>query len=252
MKTVALSGAVAICSFLLVACGGDSDTPAPPPPPAPASTAEGLWVGTSNTGRTITGVVLDDGSFYILYSLTGNPTVIAGVVQGNGTSNNGSFSSTNARDFNLEGLGVLAATVSASYNSRQSLNGTVTYAAGATTFTSTFSTAYDATPSLAELAGTFDGQVALSRGLENASVTVSATGSMSGVGASGCAVTGSATPRARGNVFDVSLSFGSSPCLFANQTMTGIGYFDSAAKRLYAAAPNANRTDGVLFVGVKR
>jgi hypothetical protein len=58
-------------------------------------------------------------------------------------------------------------------------------------------------------------------------------------------------PRARGNAFNVSLTFGGAPCLFANQTLTGIAYFDATTRVVYAAAPNANRTDGVLFVGTK-
>ncbi len=240
-------------SAMLVACGssGGGGSPAPAPAPAP-SAAEGLWLGTTSNNRAITGLVLDDGSFYFLYSVSGNASLIAGVVQGSGTAQNGSFASANARDFNIEGLGVLAATVSSSYNARQSLNGTVSYTAGgAITFTSAFSTAYDATPSLANLAGTFAGQVAFSGGVENANVTVSTSGALSGVGTSGCTVTGSVAPRARGNAFNVTITFGGAPCFFANQSLSGIAYFDSATKRLYSATPNAARTDGILFVGVK-
>ena len=120
-----------------------------------------------------------------------------------GASNAGTFSSGNARDFNLEGLGVLAATVSASYVAKQSLNGTVSYSAGGTTsFSSTYDTNYEAVPSLAALAGTFAGQVASSAGNENATVTISSAGAISGSGASGCAVSGSASPRTRGNAFN--------------------------------------------------
>jgi hypothetical protein len=242
--------ALAAASVLVAGCGGgggDSD-----PPPAAASSAEGLYSGTTTTGRTVTGLVLDDGTYYVLYSSVGSSTAIAGVVQGTGTSNAGTFSSSNARDFNLEGLGVLSASVSASYVARQSLNGTVSYSAGGTTsFSSTYNADYDAVPSLTALAGTFSGQVASSAGAENATVTLSAAGAISGSGASGCAVSGSAAPRARGNVFNISLTFAGAPCLFANQTLSGIAYFDAATKRLYAAAPNAGRTDGVLFVGVK-
>ena len=196
--------------------------------------------------------MLDDGTYYVLYSPVGSPTAIAGVVQGTGTSNVGLFSSSNARDFNLEGLGVLSASVSASYVAKQSLNGTVSYSpSGTTSFSSTYNANYESVPSLATLAGTFAGQVASSAGAENATVTISSAGAISGSGASGCGVSGSASPRARGNVFNISLTFGGAPCLFANQTLAGIAYFDSAAKRLYAAAPNAGRTDGVLFLGVK-
>ena len=243
--------ALAAASVLVAGCGGGGGDSAPPPPAA-ATSAEGLYSGTTTTGRTVTGLVLDDGTYYVLYSSVGSSTAIAGVVQGTGTSNAGTFSSSNARDFNLEGLGVLSASVSASYVARQSLNGTVSYSAGGiTSFSSTYDAGYDAVPSLTTLAGTFSGQVASSAGAENATVTLSAAGAISGSGASGCAVSGSAAPRARGNVFNISLTFGGAPCLFANQTLSGIAYFDAAAKRLYAAAPNAGRTDGVLFVGVK-
>jgi hypothetical protein len=227
--------------------GGDSD-----PPPVAATSAEGLYSGTTTSGRAVTGLVLDDGTYYVLYSPVGSSTAIAGVVQGTGTSNAGTFSSGNARDFNLEGLGVLAGTVSASYVAKQSFNGTVSYSAGGTTsFSSTYDANYEAVPSLAALAGTFAGQVASSAGNENATVTISSAGAISGSGASGCAVSGSVSPRTRGNAFNVSLTFGGAPCLFANQTLTGIAYFNATTKQLYAAAPNAGRTDGVLLVGVK-
>jgi hypothetical protein len=242
--------ALAAASVFVAGCGGgggDSD-----PPSAVATSAEGLYSGTITTGRAVTGLVLDDGTYYVLYSPVGSSNVIAGVIQGSGTSNAGTFSSGNARDFNLEGLGVLAATVSASYVAKQSLNGTVSYNAGGTTsFSSTYDANYEAAPSLAALAGTFAGEVASSAGNEDATVTISSASAITGAGASGCALSGTVSPRTRGNAFNTSLTFGGAPCLFANQTLTGIAYFNATAKQLYAAAPNAGRTDGVLFVGVK-
>lgn len=243
MQAIKVLGSAAVLSLLVIAgCGGGGSDPPP---------AEGLFSGTTTSGRGVTGLVLDDGTYYVFYSPVGKPSEIAGVVQGNGTSAAGTFSSSNARDFNLEGAGVLSATVSASYAAKQSLNGTVSYGVGApTSFSSTYDKAYEATPSLAALAaGTFFGEVASSAGVENATVSVTSAGAISGSSQSGCAVTGSATPRARGNVFDISLTFGGPPCVFGVQTLTGIAYFDSATKTLYAAAPNAARTDGVLFFG---
>jgi len=64
-------------------------------------------------------------------------------------------------------------------------------------------------------------------------------------------MTGSATPRASGNAYNLSITFGGAPCYFENQTMSGIGYFDATSKRLWAATPNASRTEGILFVGTK-
>lgn len=247
MKTFAtLSTSLAVV-LLVVGCGGGGGDSAPA---ATSTSAQGLWVGTTTTSRTITGLVFSDGSYYVLYSPAGNPTAIAGVVQGTGSSSAGAFSSSNARDFNLEGLGVLPATVSASYSSKQSFNGTIAYSAGTTTFTSAYDASYEITPSLASVAGTYTGQVALSVGVQAATVTVSSSGAISG-GGNGCSISGAASPRTDGNAYNLSITFGASPCFFANQTFTGIGYFNSSTKRLYAAAPNAARTDGVLFVGTK-
>jgi hypothetical protein len=36
-----------------------------------------------------------------------------------------------------------------------------------------------------------------------------------------------------------------------NQRVAGIAYFNAMAKKLYIAAPNAARTDGVLFLGIR-
>ena len=104
-------------------CSGDNDSNSPPAPAPTASSAEGLYSGSTDTNRTMTNVVLDDGTYYFFYSVPANPALLAGVVQGNGTSNNGSFTSATAKDFNLEGPGVLSATIAASYTERQSLNG---------------------------------------------------------------------------------------------------------------------------------
>jgi hypothetical protein len=91
------------------------------------TSAEGLWNGTTSNGRAMSGLVLDDGTYWVLYSLMGNSAVIAGGVQGTGSSRNGTFTSSNGRDFNLEGLGVNDVDVSANYVMEESLSGSVRY-----------------------------------------------------------------------------------------------------------------------------
>ena len=233
-------------------CGGENDS-TPPPAPAPtASSAEGRYSGSTDTNRTIASVVLDDGTYYFFYSVPANPTLIAGLIQGNGTSNNGSFTSANAKDFNLEGLGVLSATIAASYAERQSLNGSIAYpGASVATFTTAFDPAYDATPSLASLAGTYTGQAgSSSAGVESATVTIASTGVFTGE-TDGCTFSGTVSPRTRGNIFDQSVTFGGAPCAFAGITLVGIAYLDVPNRRLYAAAPASNRTDAVIFSGTR-
>ncbi|MGI9302241.1 MAG: hypothetical protein ACR2RB_05970 [Gammaproteobacteria bacterium] len=243
----------ALTALAMSGCGGGSD-PAPASTPSSSGSAEGIWNGTTDTSRTIAGIVLDDGTYYVIYASPGSSAGPSGVIQGNGTSNNGNFSSSNTRDFNLEGLGVLSATVSANSSARQSFNGSINYAdpsVGSVSFTSTYDTRYDATPNLNALAGTYTGDVASSAGSESASVTVASNGSFTGSGASGCTFTGTAIPRSSGNIFNISISFAAAPCVLPNTTVSGVAFFDEASGDLIATAPNSSRTDGVLFIGTK-
>jgi len=217
-----------------------------------ATSAEGLWVGTTtNTNRTLTAAVLDDGTFYFFYSVASNPNQIAGVLQGLGTSDNGRFTSANTKDFGI-GLTALDTTISATYAARQFLNGSFTDAGGGTVpFTSGYNTAYDTTPSVAGLAGVYTGQAGSSGGVQTATVTAAVDGTFTGTEQNGCTFAGKTTARTRGNVFDQSVTFGGAPCFFAGSTFQGIVYFDAVARRLYTAAPNSPRTDAAIFFGTK-
>lgn len=246
MKRQLSSSAVFAGLLTLGGCGGGGSDST-----ATSTSAQGLWSGSTSANRTVTGIVLSDGTYYVLYSPVGNPAAIAGVVQGSGTSTASTFSSNNARDFNIEGLVVLPATVNASYAAKQSFNGNIAYPNGTTTsFSTNYNANYEVVPTLASVAGTYTGQVALSVGVQAATITIGTSGGISG-GANGCSLTGNATPRVDGNAYNVSFTFGPSPCFFANQSFSGIAYFNAATKRVYAAAPNASRSDGVIFVGAK-
>lgn len=255
MKTIYLQrAAVALGVAILTACGGggsDAVNPDTTEKATASASATGIWTGSTDTKRDLVGVVLGDGTYYVLYGSAITPDAIAGVLQGSGTVNGSAFSSSNAKDFNLEGQGILPATLAATVVPKQSLNGTVSYANSKTTFAATYEPDSATPASVATLQGTFTGDVATSAGVEPATVTVSATGTLSGSGASGCQVGGTVKARTDVNAFDLSLTFGPAPCLFANQTFTGVAVFDPADKFMYGAAPNAARTDGILFVGSK-
>lgn len=248
MKNIKLIAVSVISIAILAACGGGGSSNS-----TAATSAEGLWNGTTSNGRTVSGLVLDDGVFWVLYTSQTNSNIIAGAVQGSGTSNNGSFASSNALDFNLEGLGIIPANLSASYTQKQNFNGTVTYPTlnQTVTFTSKYSADYDQTPSLATIAGTYAGTAAVKDGSESGTVTISSSGVVNFVGSSSCTSTGTVTPRAKGNVYNLSVTFGGAPCSNANSTVTGIGYFDAATKRLYGLGLNSARSNGFIFVGTK-
>jgi len=241
-----LASVIGVVAILAVSGCGDS-VPATPS----ASTAEGLWSGTIGTNRTLTAAVLDDGTYYFFYSAPANPLQIAGVIQGTGTSSDGSFTSDNARDFGV-GAATLNATISATYQNRQFLNGTITYAGGAfVAFTSTFNTAYLTIPTLPSVAGFYFGQAGSSGGVQSANINVIGDGTFTGAEINGCAFSGIVAPRIRGNIFNQSVTFGGGACFFGVSSFQGIAFFDLANRRLLATAPNSNRTDAATFFGTR-
>jgi hypothetical protein len=237
---------------ILISCGGGGEDSASAPAP-PATSAQGFWSGTSAAGSYLSGVVLDDGTYYIMYVLPGQST-ISGYVQGISVSSNGSFTSSNARDFNFTGGGVTTGSITGTYTEKQLLAGVVNYTDGTNSaFSLVYDPDYETTPVLAELAGTYTGQIGIVGSvleIENAVTTIVATGNFTGVGSSGCTGSGRLTPRAHGNVFDATLTFGAL-CSRAGQTITGIAGLSADSKNIQILAPNAARTEGFIFVGTR-
>ncbi len=211
------------------------------------SDAQGLYIGTSNN-RNVTGIILDNGTYYIFYTYDQSSNYIAGVVHGTGTASNGTFTSTNAKDFSLEYKEVLSATVSANYVPMQSANGTITYPSlnETNSFALTYDSYYDLTPSLEKVAGTYEGTASSTLGQNYATVTIASSGAISGQDPYGCTYGGTVTPRTSGNLYNFTVTFSGTSCYFANQSMTGILYLDEN-DHLIAAAPNADKTEGILF-----
>lgn len=234
-----------------VACESLPHRPNSPPTPTPGPSAVGLWKGTTSTNRTVTGFILPSGTYYVFYSKIATPSVIGGVTQGTGSTLGPSFSSSNAMDFNGEGLGVTAGTMSASIVTKQSLNGSISYASGQSiTFTSAYSFQFESTPTLAAIAGNYVGQTVLATGPQSTTIRVSSIGAISS-SSNGCSMTGSVVPRSDANAYNVTLTFGPSPCVFANQTTSGLAYFDATTKRLIAATLNFTRSAALVFFGTK-
>jgi hypothetical protein len=257
-KFPGLHSVVALSVIALGGCGGgggggnNAETPAAVIPAQSTTPPDGLYAGTTNTGRSVTGLVLDDGSYYLLYTMVNNPAVAAGLVQGTGSALNGSFISTNARDINFEGLGVQSASISTSYNVKQSLIGSLTYSSSnsTTSFTTSYDKDYELTPSLAVIVGTYQGSAGTPSGGSLASLTVTSTGAVSGTSGA-CNFTGTVAPRPKGNAFNASIRFSGSLCQFNNATLVGGAYFNAEVKRLFLAGVTSARDSGVIFIGSK-
>lgn len=254
MSGLVACGSFANCfnsGFAPVACGGGYGERHVASLPQPTATsAEGRWTGATPTGRTVGGLVLEDGSYWLFYTARGNPNVLAGLIQGTGTSHSGSFGSSNTRDFNVEGAGIRAATMHGSYVPKQTFHGTITYVTGDTErFTSTYDANAATVSNLRQLAGTYTG---VRTGNHSVAVTVDATGRLSGHSTDGCTVAGTLSPPAKGHVIHTSVTFGGGACIHGTETVTGVAWYDAATHRLYSAAFNSARTKSFLFLGAKR
>ncbi|WP_189691153.1 hypothetical protein [Pseudorhodoferax aquiterrae] len=179
------------------------------------------------------------------------PGIVSGVVQGTGNTTPGSFSSPSARDFNVEAGTISDATLSASFAPKQFFNGSLSYASPATTttFSGTYDAAYDQAPLLATLTGTYAGTASTRSGTETATLTVSSTGAVLGTSSDGCQFSGTATPRRKGNVFDVSLTFKGGSCANGTSTLPGIAYLEGSS--LYGMVLDSSRSNGALVTATK-
>ncbi len=254
MSGLVACGSFANCfnsGFAPAACGGgyrESDVSFLSQPTA--TSAEGRWTGTAPTGRTVAGLVLEDGSYWLFYSAKNNPNILAGVIQGTGTSHSCSFGSSNTRDFNLEGAGIRTATMRGTYVPNKRFDGTIAYFNGDTeSFTSTSDADAESAPNLTLVTGTYSG---LRTDNHQVTVTVDAAGTLSDHASDGCTVAGTLSPRATGNVFHTSVTFGGDACRKGSETVTGVAFYDAATNRLYIAALNDARTTRYLFLGTKR
>lgn len=258
---VTVLGAI-LLSVLISGCGGGGGddgglSPAAPESPAPAPTAEGVYGGTltGSIGNAFEALVLENGEFWALYGDdAGSIFQVYGFIQGKGTSNNGSFTASDVRDFGY--FPPVSGTLTATYNSAAK---TISGSARAEGMTVQFSGGpipgslynYDTPASLSAVAGSWH---VVSTAAESISINVTADGSVTTLG-SGCTSTGSITPRPSGkNVFNISLRFGPAPCALPNATATGIAVvypLSTGQTQLIAAVTDSSRTFGVGVFGIR-
>lgn len=212
----------------------------------------GLYSGNTNLGQSVVGLVDKNNKFWFLYSPP-YTSGITGTVIGNFTVNGTTLKATNGKEFYYGGSTVLNTTIDAVVEPKKSLNGKIT---STPSNQITFETEYDLTlnkemSSLQSIAGAYNGESAIVQGIENANLTISNTGILTGKGQSGCSYSGKITTEQNTPYYNINLVFGNSPCYMAGQEVKGVAYYDSSDKSLYAIAENGNRENAVLFLGSK-
>ena len=221
-------------------------------------TAEGVYGGTlsGSPSTAFRLLVLEDGSFWSMYgTATASVFGVAGFTQGAGTSVNGTFTSTNAKDFGF--YPAVAGTATATYNTNAgTISGTSVTSSGTVGFSggpiadSLYN--YSAAANLSTVSGSW---VTSSLTGESVAVSIGANGAVTGTSSLGCNFAGNVAPRPSGkNVYNVTLTFGPSPCLLAGQAATGIAVaypLASGQTQLVVAVTDLSRTAGTAVFGTR-
>jgi hypothetical protein len=234
--------AASVLAAALAGCGGGDSISTP-------AIAEGAWQGTTSAGYTVDILVLENNETWAMFGTnTNNYLTVRGFDRGSGTSSGNTFNGSGT-EYSYTGSAV-SGSFSGTVIPGASFNGAINGAQRVTFSTAPMPSSsynYNTAAQLANVTGTWNG--ALLTGAA-ASVSVSATGALSG-SSSGCLYTGKVAPRASGkNVFDVTLNFGGAPCILANQSVSGIAiaYLTTTGKtQLLAAMTNAANTAGTMF-----
>ena len=236
-RTTRLCASAVAAGLLLASCGGGDPY-------------AGLWLGTVSGNRNATAVVLDDGTYYMLYSVPGAPNAIAGLIQGTGDFRGAQFTSADARDFSWDGRGTQAATVSAKISPKMAVSGTVNERPAAQNFTVSYQREFDDIARLPILVGSYAGTVTFILGTRPAVFNVTAAGDVS-TSINGCPITGRVVPRNDANAYDLTIVFGGAPCVFPFAQFSGVAVYRPDQRRLDAAVVHASRTQAIAFAGLK-
>lgn len=222
--------------------------------------SEGAYSGTVDSALPIILMVLNDGQYWGLFGLPSTQGLIpAGFVQGNATATNGNFASTNLHAFLADGQwDGLTDSVNGSYVSGVSISGTVTEPPGGETLSLSVSAIasttldYNAPANLSAISGYWAGY--LLDGSPTA-MNITSSGSLEGATTSGCAFSGTITPRSSGkNVFNLAATLAGSGCPYAGVSVNGIAYSlaePSGRRTLVAHGVNASRNLGWAFFGTR-
>jgi len=221
-----------------------------------AKAAQGMWIGTTSLGETVRAIVLDDGTYYILYS-DPHGARDAGVLQGSASAAGGQFTSPDGLDFPIaiaaETIGsAKPVTLSGSYVAKSTLQLAIVEGTVTRTLTASYDATYDQPASLAAAAGSYSGYTGHAGGALNATFTVDSSGRLAGEN-SACAFSGTVTPHGSVGVFDFTVAAaGQGLCIFGHGPISGVMYYDAASRQIHAFAPFDARSDEWYLIGTRQ
>jgi hypothetical protein len=273
-KGIYRAGGFPILAVILASCGGGGDGPGACFSPTGAVCSAvgvdrslpepllsaGLYKGISSDGRAVTSLVLDDNSFYTVYSAVNSPSIVGGAVHGTarteGTAgtDTGTFSSTDAVGSSADVIGKQLAAVTGTYRTKQLLSGGIAYAglAQSVSFSANYSGNFELTPGMSTIAGNYSGSYAMGMGAEAATFEIGENGTISGRSTSGCTLSGTIQQGASDRPYAVTVTFGGFPCRLPGATASGISYFDRTSNTIYAVGSIPGQNTEMVAIGTKQ
>ena len=226
-----LSAALAMTLGLASCGGGDPYT--------------GLWAGTEDGTRPVTAIVLSDGTYYMKYA--GAAGSLGGLVRGTGEFHGATFTSTDGVDFHFAypPQRPTPATITGKLGGHQTVTGRV----NSTPLSLKYVKPFDPDGSLADLAGSYPGEVTFSLGLRQTTFEVTAEGKLS-TSLNGCSITGQVVPRPD-DAFDLTIQFAGYPCAFPGAVFQGAAIYSHELQQLDAAVVNTTYGQAITFVAKK-
>lgn len=212
---------------------------------ATANEAEGYYANKLVNEKSYGVIVLDDGEFWILSSGdNGNSTQL---ITGLGAAQNGSFSATNALNFNLISKSTpLQASISATYRVKSTFNAAVSENSKTESFSANYDPNYTQPFPLSTIAGNYKGSFiiqgsgVLAVSATSFNLTIANTGTITGSlkndtdTTAACTFQGSVTQRSiTKNPYRISISINESNCFIGVSTLTGIfnPYVESSVQK---------------------
>lgn len=245
---IARIAGTATLTLFLGACGGGGGGGDGGPSPA-----QGLYIGSTSDGRSVSGYIFADGSVWMAYSTVANDNVIAGFVRANSSASNGELELSSGRDYNLEGLGVSSFNGTGTYQEQVEFETTLRFSGGTTRQVSAdYSDVYNDTPTMAALQGTYSATAGGPSFDDQVTFTISSSGAVSGSSNFfDCDFTGQATPRADANAYNLQITFSGGECAAPGETVRGIASYNAAEQQMIGLLTLSDRSDGAVFVGNK-
>jgi hypothetical protein len=245
-----------VVSLMMVGCGGSGGSSnSGGGNPNTAGQAQGVYSGTASSGYSFSSIVLPNDKFYGIYgTVSGNVFYVYGMITGQGTSGSSTYTAPSVTDFFYTGA-TYTVSITASYVPGSSLNGTLTESGTVTTFSGTPLSAssfnYNTPASLSAISGSWTGSLLDGT---TTTVTINSNGTVSG-SSSGCSFSGTvAADSSNKNFFNVSLTFGSFPCAFPNQTASGIAIYyllSNGITHQLLAGVTVGTSQGTVFFAVR-